>query len=107
MSALSPNAFAQRYLSAPCFESAMGSLSAVVQLAMELVDSDSEDDDYDEMVTKIAPKLARQSRHRVPRSCEDVLSRYLDFEFKRVFRLSRGTFDTLVARFGASFFPVY
>ncbi|KAH7952417.1 hypothetical protein HPB52_022847 [Rhipicephalus sanguineus] len=50
----------------------MGFLSPAVQLAMELVDSDSEDDEYDELVTKVALKLARQSRHRVPRYCEDV-----------------------------------
>ncbi|KAL1473998.1 hypothetical protein MTO96_038314 [Rhipicephalus appendiculatus] len=95
---LKVGAVAQRYLSAPCFESAIVSLSAVIQLAMEVVDSDSEDDDYDELVTKFALKLARQSRHRVPRYYEDFVSKYLDFEFKRLFRLSRGTFDTLVAR---------
>ncbi|KAH7975820.1 hypothetical protein HPB52_005501 [Rhipicephalus sanguineus] len=84
----------------------MGSLSPVVQLAMELVDSDSKDGENDELVTKVALKLARQSRHRVPPYCEDVVSRYFDFEFKRLFRLSRDTLDELVARFEASsFYP--
>lgn len=84
----------------------MGSLSPVVQLAMELGGLRSEDDEYDELVTKVALKLARQSRHRVPRYCEDVVSRYFDFEFKRLFRLSRDTLDGLVVRFEASsFYP--
>lgn len=84
----------------------MASLPAVVQLAMELVDSDSEDDEYDEVVARIALKLGRQSRNRVPRYCEDVVTRYLEFEFKRLFRLSRDTLDALVARFEASpFYP--
>ncbi|KAH7935228.1 hypothetical protein HPB52_004816 [Rhipicephalus sanguineus] len=70
----------------------MGSLPAIVQLAMEVVDSDSEDDEYDELL-KIALKRARQSRNRVPCYYEDVVNKYIDFEFKRIsdFRGARFT----------------
>ncbi|KAH7965392.1 hypothetical protein HPB49_007042 [Dermacentor silvarum] len=73
---------------------------------MELVDSDSEDEQQNEIVTRISLKLARQHRKRVPRYCEDVVNKYYDLEFKRLFRLSRVTVDTIVARFEASpFYP--
>ncbi|KAH8038889.1 hypothetical protein HPB51_003911 [Rhipicephalus microplus] len=82
-----------------------GLLSTVVQVAMELMDSDS-DEEYDDLVTAIAMKSARLDRNRMPRYCEDVVDRYFGFEFKRMFRLSRETFGDLVARYQtSSFFP--
>ncbi|KAK8765434.1 hypothetical protein V5799_031957 [Amblyomma americanum] len=73
--------------------------------AMDLVDSDSEEE-FDDLVVMIAVELVRLDRNRVPRYCEDVASRYVDFEFKRLFLLSRSTFDALVASFRQSpFFP--
>lgn len=82
-----------------------GLLSTVVQVAMELMDSDS-DEEYDDLVAAIAMKSARLDRNRMPRYCEDVVDRYFGFEFKRMFRLSRETFGDLVARYQtSSFFP--
>ncbi|XP_037513266.1 putative nuclease HARBI1 [Rhipicephalus sanguineus] len=82
-----------------------GLISTVVQVAMELMDSDS-DEEYDDLVATIAMKSARLDRNRIPRYCEDVVDRYFGFEFKRMFRLSRETFRDLVARYQtSSFFP--
>ncbi|KAH7979011.1 hypothetical protein HPB49_007772 [Dermacentor silvarum] len=82
-----------------------GLLSTVVHVAMELVESEN-DDEFDDLVAIMAVKLARVDRNRIPRYCEDVVGRYFGFEFKRMFRLSRETFSDLVARYESSpFFP--
>ncbi|KAH7932481.1 hypothetical protein HPB51_029268 [Rhipicephalus microplus] len=82
-----------------------GLLSTFVHVAMELMDSDS-DEEYDDLVAAIAMKSARLDRNRMPRYCEDVVDRYFGFEFKRMFRLSRETFGDLVARYQtSSLFP--
>ncbi|XP_072140969.1 uncharacterized protein [Dermacentor andersoni] len=90
-------------------ESAMdcgASSAAIVQTVIELMDSDSEDEDFDDIVTILALKLTRLQRNRIPKYCEEVVSRYFDFEFKRLFRLSRETFDRLATGYMASpFFP--
>ncbi|XP_077508859.1 uncharacterized protein LOC144120379 [Amblyomma americanum] len=80
-------------------------LSTLVDVAMELIDSDS-DDEIDDMAVVLAEKLVRMDRNRVPRYYEDVVGSYFDFEFKRLFRLSRDTFCNLAARYETSqFFP--
>lgn len=53
------------------------------------MDSDSEDEAFDDVVAIVALKLSRLQRNRIPRYCEEVVSRYDDFEFKKLFRLSR------------------
>ncbi|XP_037529355.1 uncharacterized protein LOC119406695 [Rhipicephalus sanguineus] len=54
----------------------------------------------------LAVKLVRTDRNRIPRYCEDVVGRYFQFEFKRLFRLSRETFISLADRYRESpFFP--
>lgn len=81
-------------------------LATVVQVAMELVDSDSEDEEFDDLVAALAVKLVRKDRNRIPLYCEEVVWRYFEFEFKRMFRLSRETFNGLADRYRASpFFP--
>ncbi|KAK8772737.1 hypothetical protein V5799_024017 [Amblyomma americanum] len=84
-----------------------GLLSTVIQTAMELVDSDSSDEEeLEELIAVAVTKLARLKRNRMPRYCEEVVGRYYDFEFRRLFRLSRSTFETVVSSFEASqFFP--
>ncbi|XP_070390216.1 uncharacterized protein [Dermacentor albipictus] len=47
-------------------------------------------------------KLQRQDRHRVPLYVESVVPMYLEFEFKKLFRLSRSTCGALVEEFEAS-----
>lgn len=77
-----------------------------MQAAMELLDCDSEEEEFDDLISIIAMRLVRLDRNRVPRYCENVVSRYFDFKFKRLFRLSRSTFDALVGSFRQSpFFP--
>ncbi|KAH6920861.1 hypothetical protein HPB50_028150 [Hyalomma asiaticum] len=84
----------------------VASSAAIVQTIIELIDSDSEDEEFDDVVTVLALKLARLQRNRIPKYCEEVVSRYFDFEFKRLFRLSRETFHKLVLDYMASpFFP--
>ncbi|KAH7966082.1 hypothetical protein HPB49_013624 [Dermacentor silvarum] len=46
--------------------------------------------------------LARDERNRVPFYVESVVSHYMDFEFKKLFRLSRSTAATLTAEFATS-----
>ncbi|KAH9371793.1 hypothetical protein HPB48_000077 [Haemaphysalis longicornis] len=83
-------------------------LATVVQVAMELVDSDSEDEEFDDLVAALAVKLVRKDRNRIPLYCEEVVGRYFEFEFKRMFRLSRETFNDLADRYQASpFFPEF
>lgn len=80
--------------------------AAIVQSVIELMDSDSEDEAFDDVVAIVALKLTRLQGNRIPRYCEEVVSRYFDFEFKKLFRLSRDTFDRLVVGYMASpFFP--
>ncbi|KAH7970644.1 hypothetical protein HPB49_012977 [Dermacentor silvarum] len=80
-------------------------LSTVVQVAMDLVDSDR-DEKFNDLVAMLAVKLVRKDRNRIPRYHEDVLGSYFEFEFKRLFRLSRETFNCLADRYQASqFFP--
>lgn len=77
-----------------------------LHIAMEFVESESEDEEVDAVLCQIGAHLVRNSRNRIPRYYEEIVARYFDFEFKRLFRLSRDTFGTLVKRFSASsFFP--
>ncbi|KAH7968668.1 hypothetical protein HPB52_010611 [Rhipicephalus sanguineus] len=77
-----------------------------LHIAMELVESDSEDEELDAVLCQIGAQLVRSDRNRTPRYYEEVVTRYFDYEFKRLFRLSRETFETLVGRFKSSpFFP--
>ncbi|KAL1421206.1 hypothetical protein MTO96_004217 [Rhipicephalus appendiculatus] len=77
-----------------------------LHIAMELVESDSEDEELDAVLCQIGAQLVRSDRNRTPRYYEEVVARYFDYEFKRLFRLSRETFETLVGRFKSSpFFP--
>ncbi|KAH9382284.1 hypothetical protein HPB48_008726 [Haemaphysalis longicornis] len=69
---------------------------------MELVDSDSEDEEFDDLVAALAVKLVRKDRNRIPLYCEEVVGRYFEFEFKRMFRLSRETFNDLADRYQAA-----
>ncbi|KAH9375888.1 hypothetical protein HPB48_008962 [Haemaphysalis longicornis] len=83
-------------------------LATVVQVAMDLVDSDSEDEEFDDLVAALAVKLVRIDRNRIPLYCEEVVGRYFELEFKRMFRLSRETFNDLADRYQASaFFPEF
>lgn len=59
-------------------------LSTVVQVAMYLVDSDS-DEEFDDLVAMLAVKLVRKDRSRIPRCHEDVVGSYFEFEFKQPF----------------------
>ncbi|XP_065307089.1 uncharacterized protein [Dermacentor albipictus] len=80
-------------------------MAACLQAAMELLESDS-DEEFDEMCILLACGVVRNDRHRIPGYCETVVNTYFEMEFKRLFRLSRKTFDELSARFMASaFFP--
>ncbi|XP_037564034.1 putative nuclease HARBI1 [Dermacentor silvarum] len=47
-------------------------------------------------------KLHRQDRHRVPLYVESVVPTYMEFEFKKLFRLSRSTCGALIEEFEAS-----
>lgn len=46
--------------------------------------------------------LARDERNRVPWYVGSIVSQYMDFQFKKLFRLSRSTAATLTAKFEAS-----
>ncbi|XP_077531140.1 uncharacterized protein LOC144143194 [Haemaphysalis longicornis] len=73
----------------------------------DFTDSD-EDDEVGEFVSTVSllSKLARDERHRVPLYVESVVPRYTDFEFKKLFRLSRATTEALVGEFStSSFYP--
>ncbi|KAH7944749.1 hypothetical protein HPB51_028540 [Rhipicephalus microplus] len=73
-----------------------------LHIAIELVESDSEDEEHDAVLCQIGAQLVRSDRNRTPRYYEEVVARYFDYEFKHLFRLSRETFETLVGRFKSS-----
>ncbi|KAH6946369.1 hypothetical protein HPB50_013129 [Hyalomma asiaticum] len=90
---------------------------ALLVTAMELLDSSSDDDsvscdlgsdsdeEYNDVCILIACALVRDDANRVP-GYESIISRYHEYEFKRLFRLSRETFDDFSAKFRASaFYP--
>lgn len=64
-------------------------ISTVIPVAMELVNSDSEDWEFDDLAAMLAVKLVRRDRNCIPPYYEDVVDKYFEFEFKRLFRLSR------------------
>ncbi|KAH9382251.1 hypothetical protein HPB48_022600 [Haemaphysalis longicornis] len=66
-----------------------------------MVDCDS-DEEFDCALSIALCKVARVDCHRVNGYFQQVTTKYLDFEFKRLFRLSRETFDHLCARFRLS-----
>ncbi|XP_052696058.1 putative nuclease HARBI1 [Crassostrea angulata] len=70
-----------------------------VQLAQELLNDDENDDDDNAiataMIVDIMQTYSREPKKRIKSCCEDVVSKYSDFDFKRIFRLSRPTFDTI------------
>ncbi|KAH9366940.1 hypothetical protein HPB48_002455 [Haemaphysalis longicornis] len=86
---------------------------ALFEAAAQLLDSDSDDmecsdspwsdsdDEFDTVCISVACALVREDANRVP-GYEHVVSRYNEQEFKRLFRLSRETFDCLSSRFSAS-----
>ncbi|KAH7976985.1 hypothetical protein HPB52_022795 [Rhipicephalus sanguineus] len=77
-----------------------------LHIAMELAESDSEDEELDAVLCQIGAQLVRSDRNRTPRYYEEVVAHYFDYEYKRLFLLSRDTFETLVGRFkSSSFFP--
>ncbi|KAH9381235.1 hypothetical protein HPB48_014454 [Haemaphysalis longicornis] len=86
--------------------------AALFEAAAQLLDSDSDnmeygdpcsdsDDEFDNVRILVACALVREDANRVP-GYEHVVSRYNEQEFKRLFRLSRETFDCLSSRFSAS-----
>ncbi|XP_037567405.1 uncharacterized protein LOC119447091 [Dermacentor silvarum] len=77
-----------------------------LHVVMELIESESEDEELDAVLCQVGAELVRSDRNRIPRYYEEVVARYFDYEFKRLFRLSRDTFKTLAERFKSSaFFP--
>ncbi|KAK8785699.1 hypothetical protein V5799_007934 [Amblyomma americanum] len=78
----------------------------IVLLAMEIVEDDESDDEFDaelEAAFALAVcKLLRADRNRVSGYFQNVTSRYFDFEFKKLFRLSRETCDLVCERFRRS-----
>ncbi|KAL1419992.1 hypothetical protein MTO96_024738 [Rhipicephalus appendiculatus] len=79
---------------------------AGVLLAMEIVEDDERDDEFDSAVALAACKLLRSERNRIRGCTDEVTRRYFDFEFKKLFRLSRETFDDVCERFRrSSFYP--
>ncbi|XP_077553666.1 uncharacterized protein LOC144168586 [Haemaphysalis longicornis] len=92
--------------------------AADLRALMDVADFDSsdsedftnsdEDDEVGEFVSMVSllSKLARDERHRVPLYVESVVARYKDFEFKKLFRLSRATTEALDGEFStSSFYP--
>nr|XP_050046279.1 uncharacterized protein LOC126543184 [Dermacentor andersoni] len=89
---------------------------ALFEAAMELLDPDSDDDfddsdgsdsdeEFDDVCVAVACALVREDAIRVP-GYEEVVNRYQEYEFKRLFRLSRETFDWVSGRFRISaFYP--
>lgn len=69
-------------------------ISTVIPVVTGLVNSDSEDD----LAAMLAVKLVRRDRNCIPRYYEDVVGKYFEFEFKRLFRLSHETFINLADR---------
>ncbi|KAK8771933.1 hypothetical protein V5799_024824 [Amblyomma americanum] len=67
----------------------------------------SEDDDGDECVVLVlAAHVERQDRHRVPLYVERVVPTYLEFEFRKLFRISRSLCADITGEFEASaFYP--
>ncbi|KAL1481390.1 hypothetical protein MTO96_034497 [Rhipicephalus appendiculatus] len=81
-------------------------MESLVYSVMELMDSDSEDEEADALLCQFGVQLVRSDRNRVPTYYENVVGRYYEFEFKRLFRLSRDTSERLATRFEHSpFFP--
>ncbi|KAH9365796.1 hypothetical protein HPB48_000046 [Haemaphysalis longicornis] len=76
--------------------------AAIIQSVIGLMDFDSQDEAFDDVVAIVALKLTRLPRNRIPRYCEEVVSRYCDFEFKKLFPPILETFDRLVVRYMAS-----
>ncbi|KAH9377050.1 hypothetical protein HPB48_010254 [Haemaphysalis longicornis] len=85
---------------------------ALFEAAAQLRDSDSDgreysdpcsdsDDEFATVCISVACALVREDANRAS-GYERVVSRYNEQEFKRLFRLSRETFDCLSSRFSAS-----
>ncbi|KAK8787006.1 hypothetical protein V5799_023218 [Amblyomma americanum] len=71
----------------------------------EPVDSEDDDDDAS-VVLLLAAHVERQDRHRVPLYVERVVPTYLEFEFRKLFRISRCLCADLTGEFEASaFYP--
>ncbi|KAH6945030.1 hypothetical protein HPB50_006917 [Hyalomma asiaticum] len=67
-------------------------------------DEEHSGDDF--AMVLLLTRLQRHDRHRVPLYVESVVPTYLDFEFRKLFRLSRSTCGALVDEFAASrFYP--
>lgn len=79
-------------------------MADVVLLAMEIVKDDESDDGFDSAFALAACKLLCMDRNRISGYTDEVTRRYFDFQFKKLFRLSRGTFDYVCERFRRSSF---
>ncbi|XP_056013266.1 uncharacterized protein LOC125672778 [Ostrea edulis] len=68
-----------------------------IQLLQEFLDDDDNNDDVmaTAMMVDIIQTYTREPKSRIKNYCEDVVSKYSDTDFKRMFRLSRPTFDTV------------
>lgn len=71
---------------------------------MELIDSDIEHEDTDALLCQIEVHLIHSNRKRIPNHYENAVGCYCEFEFRRLFRLSRDTFESFARRFESSHF---
>ncbi|KAM7313294.1 protein ALP1-like [Ixodes scapularis] len=73
--------------------------------AVALIEDES-DDELDDIIALASIVSARTDRNRVPLYYEKAIDTYFDFEFMRLFRLSRETHAELAGRYEASaFYP--
>ncbi|KAG0443230.1 hypothetical protein HPB47_015155 [Ixodes persulcatus] len=72
--------------------------------AAEALIEDESDDELDDIIALASIVSARTDRNRVPLYYEKVIGTYFDFEFMRLFRLSRETHAELAGRYEASAF---
>lgn len=71
---------------------------------LEDVEDNSKGDIF--VMSVVLAMVKREERHCVPFYVENAVPRYLEFEFRRLFRLSRQTVAALVPEFEASdFYP--
>ncbi|KAH6921598.1 hypothetical protein HPB50_003096 [Hyalomma asiaticum] len=60
----------EEQLEPPC----LGAVETIVRTNVELMDSGSEDEEFDDVVTVLALKLTKIQRNRIPRYFEEVLA---------------------------------
>ncbi|KAH7945604.1 hypothetical protein HPB49_013295 [Dermacentor silvarum] len=81
-------------------------MDAFLYTVMELIDTDSEDEETDTLtlLCQVGVHLIRSDRNRFPNYYEYVVSRFCEFEFTRLFRLSQDTFESLARRYESPHF---